>query len=392
MTDAAREFALVVFGATGFTGRLVAEYLADRLRGTPLRWAIAGRSAAKLGEIERAIAAVDPAAKVGVVEASVDDPASLARMAARAQVIVNTVGPYARYGEPVVRACVEAGADQVDLTGEPDYVTGLLDRWDGPARDAGVRIVPCCGFDSIPHDLGALFTVRRLPRGEPIELTGVVAASGGVSGGTWHSAVNALANLGRAPKRPPSSAAATSTRKVGRVTKGLHWDPRERGWIAPMPTIDPQIVRRSARVLDEFGPDFRYGHFMRVGGTARLVGGALGLGAAFVLSRTPPTRALLLKLREPGAGPTAEQRAKSWFRVTFTGKTPTKRVVTRVGGGDPGYGETAKMLSEAALCLALDRDRLPARAGVLTPATAMADPLLERLQARGIRFEVLEEG
>jgi short subunit dehydrogenase-like uncharacterized protein len=384
-----REFELVVFGATGFTGRLVAEYLAERLRGTPVRWAIAGRSAAKLGEIERAIAAIDPLARVGVVEASVEDPASLARMAARTQVVANTVGPYARYGEAVVRACVESGADQVDITGEPEYVSGLLERWDAPARERGVRIVSCCGFDSIPHDLGALFTVRLLPRGEAITLTGVVRASGGFSGGTWHSAVEAMGLLGRGPRRaaaPPEPEGRT----VGRVARGLHWDRREGGWVVPLPTIDPQIVRRSARALDDFGPDFRYGHYMGVGSTPVLVGGALALGGVAALSRFGPTRALLLKARAPGEGPGPEQRAKSWFRVTFTAKSKSKTVVTRVSGGDPGYGETAKMLAESGLCLALDRERLPGRAGVLTPAVAMGDALLARLQSRGITFERLE--
>jgi short subunit dehydrogenase-like uncharacterized protein len=303
-------------------------------------------------------------------------------------VVLTTVGPYARYGTPLVEACVEAGTDCVDITGEPEFVNGLLARLDDRARAAGVRIVSCCGFDSVPHDLGAWFVVRRLGASEPIELTGVVRAKGGVSGGTWHSALNAMAHLRGAtktPKGPPLEG-----RKVGGLRRGLHRDPRGGAWLVPLPTIDPAIVLRSARGSDAYGPEFRYGHFARVSSTPLLAGGALALGGVALLAQWGPTRGLLLRAKSPGEGPSDAVRQAGWFEVTFLARTPTRRLVARVSGGEPGYTETAKMVAESALCLVQDRERLPARAGVLTPVLAFEDRLLARLVERGLRFEVVE--
>lgn len=386
-----RSYDVIVFGATGFTGRLVAEYLARWNREERFRWAIAGRSAGRLASVKAAVDNLElSTAEVGVIEASLDDPASLDRMAAQARVVLTTVGPYAKYGEPVVEACVRQGADYVDITGEPAFVNGVIERHDAAARDRGVRIVNCCGFDSIPHDLGALFTVRQLPQGEPITVEGFVRSRGSFSGGTWQSAIGAMANLRRAKSKAPRE--ATGGRSVHGQKPRLRHERSLGAWVAPMPTIDPEVVLRSARALDVYGPDFRYGHYMQIRSGAALAGAAVGLGAVVALAQFPPTRELLLKLRGSGEGPSAEERAKSWFQVTFHGQSTSRRVVTRVSGGDPGYTETAKMVSESALCLALDRDRLPDRAGVLTTAVAMGELLEARLERAGIHFEVLERG
>jgi len=197
MTDpsTARPHAIVVLGATGFTGRLVAEYLA-RTVGATIPWAIAGRSAAKLADVRRGLVAINPDCEsVAVLEADVGDRASLDRLAASTRVLLTTVGPYARYGEAVVRACVEQGTDYVDITGEPAFVKETLERYHDAAKAKGLRIVSCCGFDSIPHDLGVLYTVMQLPEGVPVSIEGMVRAKGGVSGGTWHSAINAMRDL-----------------------------------------------------------------------------------------------------------------------------------------------------------------------------------------------------
>ncbi|AKT40814.1 saccharopine dehydrogenase family protein [Chondromyces crocatus] len=379
---------IVLFGATGFTGRLVAEYLARRAGASPFPWAVAGRSAQKL---ERLQTELGLPASVGVIEADVADPASLAAMARQARVIITTVGPYASHGEPLVAACVAEGTDYVDITGEPDFVDLCLERYDAPAREKGLRIVNCCGFDSIPHDLGALFTVEKLPAGEPIHLEGFVRAQGTFSGGTLHSAIGAMGSMRHRPKRPPSTPSyEPAPRKARGIKARIHYDRDQRAWVCPLPTIDPQIVLRSARALDAYGPDFRYGHYAQVRSTFKLAAGLAGLGALLALSQIPPARALLGKIRNPGEGPTAEERARAWFQVTFRGKAATRQIVTRVSGGDPGYTETAKMLSESALCLAHDRDRLPPHTGVITPAIAMGNLLIDRLQQAGIRFELLE--
>jgi short subunit dehydrogenase-like uncharacterized protein len=307
------------------------------------------------------------------------------------------VGPFARYGEPVVRACVEEGAHYVDITGEPAFVDLTLEAYDEMARERGVRVVSCCGFDSIPHDLGVMFTVQQLPKGVPLKVEGFVQARGSFSGGTWTSAIEAFANareqLGKARANGGGGYGDDGDpRQVRGIRPRPRYESAVKGWVAPFPTIDPQVVLRSARMLDEYGPDFRYGHYVRVGTLSKLAVGATALGGLVALSQIAPARELLLKVRQSGEGPSESQRAASWFHVTFVGEGGGKRVITRVSGGDPGYDETAKMVSQAAMCLAQDGPKLPDRAGVLTPATAMGQPLLDRLEAAGIRFAVLEAG
>ncbi|KYF55184.1 saccharopine dehydrogenase [Sorangium cellulosum] len=418
MSSSDRTYDVIVFGATGYTGRLVAEYLATKGKDTaageaaarPIRWAIAGRNAGRLAEVKAAMEAIDPACSaVGVVEATSEDAASLERMASQARVVITTVGPYATRGEPLVEACIRAGTDYADLTGEPEFVGRLIERHHEAARARGVRIVNCCGFDSIPHDLGVLFTVTKLPAGEPITVEGVVRAHASFSGGTWQSLIEIVAQTrrkrrdeGKGARNGARNGAANDARKDAataqehgaRQVRGLkariRYEKALRAWVCPMPSIDPQIVLRSARELDVYGPDFQYGHYVQVKSGLQLVIGIAGFGAVVALAKAGPTRELLRKVRSPGEGPSPEERARSWFQVTFEGKSASRRVVTRVSGGDPGYSETAKMVAESALCMAFDGARLPARAGVLTPAVAMGERLIERLQAAGLRFELLE--
>lgn len=380
-----RAFDVVVFGATGFTGRLVAEYLARAAPG--LRWALAGRSATKLAAIKRALAAIDPRCEsVGVIAASTDDRGSLDAMAAQTRVLLTTVGPYARLGRDTVAACVAQGTDYVDITGEPDFVRDTIERHHARAADRGLRVVSCCGFDSVPHDLGAWMTVKRLGAEGPIALDAFVRSRGTFSGGTWHSALEYLAK--RAPARlplEPHPGRALKTRAT------LHYERELRAWAAPLPTIDPQVVLRSASLLPAYGPAFTYGHYAQVKSALTLAAAGVGIGAVAALAQFEPTRALLGRVRESGDGPSEAERARAWFTVTFRGRAGGRTVLTRVAGRDPGYDETAKMLSESALTLALDRDALPAQHGVITPAAAMGDALLARLQRAGIRFEVLED-
>jgi short subunit dehydrogenase-like uncharacterized protein len=377
---------IVVFGATGFTGGLLASYLSHAAP-LALKLGIAGRNRDKLEQVR-----ARTGERAEIIEASVDDPASLARMAARARVIATTVGPYARYGEPVVRAAVENGAHCLDITGEPAYVADILAKHGGSARSAGLRIVSCCGFDSIPHDLGVYYTVEQLDRTKPIRIEGIVQAKGGISGGTWHSAVNAFSNMSASRGANEGlrfrGANGEKLDRIGPTKLGVRYESRVRGWIAPMPTIDPEIVLRSAGIID-YGPRFRYGHYMRAGSVFNLAGLAAGVGAVVGLSQLQPTRDLLLKWKAPGDGPDEATRARNWFRVTFLAEQEGRSLTTRVSGGDPGYSETAKMLGECALAIIVDGDRLPARSGVLTPAAAFGDVLIRRLNTAGIKFETL---
>lgn len=305
--------------------------------------------------------------------------------------VINAVGPYINYGEPVVAACAAAGTDYVDLCGEPEFVDLMWLRHHEFAQRTGARLVHACGFDSIPHDLGALYTVEQLPEGVPLRLAGFVRAGGTFSGGTYHSLVHAMSRLRetrRMAARRRQAEPPPPGRRIRGETRPPHRDETAGGWVLPLPTIDPQIVLRSARALPRYGPDFAYGHYLVAKRLPALVGLSAGAGTLAALAQLAPARRVLLTLKDPGEGPSAEQRAAGWFRVRFVGEGGGRRVVTEVSGGDPGYGETAKMLAEAALCLA--HDDLPERAGQLTPAVAMGQRLTDRLVRAGIGFATIE--
>ena len=388
---AERAHDIALFGATGFTGALTAEYLA-RHAPPETRWALAGRNRGKLEKLRERLAAIEPrCAELPLLHADVEDPASLREVASASRVVVTTVGPYINYGEPLVAACAETGADYVDLTGEPEFVDNMYVRHHARAVESGARIVHACGFDSIPHDLGVLFTVQQLPEGVPLKVEGFVRAGGQPSGGTVHSAINAFSRV-RQMAQAQGERKRVEPRPADRRVHGIKGVPRREkavdAWLLPMPTIDPQVVLRSARALDRYGPDFSYGHYIAVRKlpvAAGVVGGVAGL---FALAQVPPARRWLLDRRKAGEGPTPEQREKGWFKVRFVGEGGGKRVVTEVAGGDPGYGETSKMLAETALCLA--NDDLPETAGQITTAVAMGDALIDRLRRAGISFSVLE--
>ncbi len=383
---AEREYDIVVFGATGFTGALTAQYLASNAP-PDLRWAIAGRNRDKLDGVRRRLDGADP----GVLQADSTHESSLRTMAETTKVVISTVGPYVNYGEPLVAACAAAGTDYVDLTGEPEFVDRMWLRYHDEARRNGARLVHSCGFDSIPYDLGALYTVAQLPENVPIALECFVRAGGTFSGGTYHSAVTQFSRI-RQMVTAGRERGRREERQSDRRVKGSlgvpHHDDVAGGWVVPFPSVDPQTVLRSARALDRYGPEFTYSHYLVVGNPAMAVGLIAGAGTLIGLAQLPPTRSLLLKVKNPGDGPSEDERAKNWFKVKFKAQVDGRRLVTQVKGGDPGYGETSKMLAESAMCLALDD--LPSTAGQVTPAVAMGDKLIDRLQRAGIEFRVLE--
>jgi short subunit dehydrogenase-like uncharacterized protein len=389
--EGSRRYDMALFGATGFTGGLTARYLAEH-GPADLRWALAGRNRAKLEAVAAGLAKLGSAVPApDLVVADAADRAALAGVAEAARVLVTTVGPYALYGEPLVAACAAAGTDYVDLTGEPEFVDRMWLEHHAEAQRSGARLVHCCGFDSIPHDLGAYFTVKQLPEGVPLGVDGYVRMGAQFSGGTYHSAINGFAR-GRqtltAARERRRSEPRPAGREVHSAPARLRRDPERGGWVVPLPTIDGAVVRRSAAALERYGPSFTYGHNLVTKRLTTVAGLAAGVGAVALLAPLPPTRKLLLKVKGPGEGPSQSERERSWFRVTFVGEGGGRRVLTEVSGGDPGYTETSKMLAESGLCLAFDE--LPPSAGQVTTATAMGDALLARLQAAGISFRVLE--
>ncbi|MEU4350568.1 saccharopine dehydrogenase NADP-binding domain-containing protein [Streptomyces sp. NPDC023838] len=382
---------MVLFGATGFVGTLTAEYLAAHAP-EGCRWALAGRSAAKLERLREKLAAIDPAcASLPLITADSADAESLRALAESARVVATTVGPYVWYGEGLVAACAEAGTDYLDLTGEPEFVDTMYVRHDARARETGARLVHACGFDSVPCDLGVYYTVQQLPEGVPLRVDGFVRSNAMFSGGTLASA---LTVMGRGPQqlRAARERRLHEPRLVGRRARAPLGTPhfsRETGaWALPLPVLDPLVVARSASAIARYGPDFRYRHFAAARRLPLALGAVAGAGAALGVAQVPAARRWLINRYEPGTGPDQERRDRSWFSLRFVGEGGGRRVFTEVSGGDPGYDETAKILAEGALSLAFDE--LPQVAGQLTTVTAMGDALLDRIQKAGIRFRVAD--
>ncbi|HSK57963.1 MAG TPA: saccharopine dehydrogenase NADP-binding domain-containing protein [Actinomycetospora sp.] len=400
-----REHELVLFGATSFVGELTAAYLA-RHAPAGTRIALGGRSRERLEKVRDRLPA--PGGDWPLVVADTGDDDALARMAASTTALVTTVGPYAKYGLPVVAACAQAGTHYADLTGEVQFAREAIDRYDEPARASGARIVHSCGYDSIPSDLAVLLLHSRVQadgEGELTDVTTVARMRGGVSGGTIDS-MRGLADGARADRAvfalmrdpyglSPQRDAEPDTRQPSDNPAPHQVDGR---WVAPfvMASYNTRIVRRSNAVAGyAYGKGLRYGEVMGVGSgpVGALTAGAVtaGLGAMLGGLATPGVRQILDRvLPKPGEGPSEKTRENGWFRHDVDATTTTgARYTARVSGsGDPGYAATAVMLGESGLCLALDGERLPTRTGSLTPATAMGPALVERLRTAGHVYDV----
>ncbi len=399
----------MLFGATGYTGRIVAEYLLERAP-KGLRWAIAGRSAARLEATRAELSRAVPAAlELSVLVADAADRRALDRIATATRAIATTVGPYARHGAPLVAACAAAGTHYCDLTGEVPFMRRMIDEHHEEARASGARIVFACGFDSIPSDLGCAMITAALEEAgaRPRSVRMVVGpVRGGVSGGTAASLLEVLESASTpAMKRLLADPYALDPENSPRGKDKDQLAPRvERAlgiWTGPfvMAPVNTRVVRRTHALLGHpYGDQFSYSEAV---GTGR---GALGLlkalalgaglgGALLLLSAKPIRRAVAARLLpKAGEGPTKEQRARGFFRCALIadGETPSgeRRCLQGEirGVQDPGYGETAKMLGETAIALA--KDESPGAGGCTTPAAALGMRLIERLRAAGMVFSV----
>jgi short subunit dehydrogenase-like uncharacterized protein len=403
-----REHDVVVFGASGFVGRLTAEYLAGAAP-DGVRIALGGRSREKLERTRAELG--ERAAAWPIVVADSGDAAAMAELAGSARVVATTVGPYMRYGLPLVAACAAAGTHYADLTGEVLFMRRSIDDHDAAARASGARIVHTCGFDSIPSDLGVHMLhlhARAYDLGDLRDTTLVVtAARGGVSGGTVDSLRGQLDIARRDPqaRRLMGDPYALSPDRAGEPQLGperdpmfvVH-DPELGGFLAPfvMGAVNTRVVRRSNALLAHaYGRELRYRELMLGGelplGPARATAIAGGLGALVAGLSIPPTRRLLDHLLpDPGEGPDERARERGFFHMDIHTRTSGgEHLIGEIRAtGDPGYKATGVMLGESALALALDTGDLPDAAGVLTPATAMGDVLTERLRAAGHSYRV----
>ena len=407
--SADRPLDIVVFGATGFVGRLTADYLAKHAP-DGVRVGLAGRSADRLASVR---AELDPrASDWSLVTADSSDAASMRALAEGTRVVATTVGPYHAYGLPLVEACAAAGTHYADLTGEVLFMREAIDRFDAAARERGARIVHNCGFDSIPSDLGVflLHEAAAADGAGRLEDTTLVvrAMKGGASGGTIASMKGQLDEVRSSPaqRRIAEDPYALSPDRpaepqdLGRESdiRGPVFDEDLGVWLGPfvMAAINTRVVRRSNALQDwAYGRRFRYREAMAMGdgATGRAKAAALsgGLGALVAGLTFSPTRAVLDRvLPSPGEGPDEQARRKGFFKIDVHTRTSSgARYVAHIAAqGDPGYAATAVMLGESALCLSQDGDRLPPRAGVLTPSTGLGMALVERLRAAGQTLDV----
>ena len=409
-----RAYAVVLYGATSFVGQITAHYLADFLStnkdesGSEVTWAIAGRNEEKLNELQSELAS-----EVDIIIANSDDVASLDAMTEQTQVIISTVGPYLKYGEPLIKSCVDNGTDYVDLTGEAIFIKDMMDKYQEAAKQSGARIINSCGFDSIPSDLGVYFTQKQAEAKfdsacDVIHMR-VKAAKGGLSGGTIASMATIFEEVGQNKSRRKQVANpyllnddknAPNVRQSN-VSKP-EYDSEHKRWLAPfvMASINTRIVHRSNQLLGyEYGRDFRYDEamWMKDGIKGKLTSyalsaGLLGFATAMMIT---PSRELLSKhvLPKSGSGPSEEEQENGYFDIRLFGKTANQEtIITKVTGDkDPGYGSTSRMLSQAALCLAQDISKEAVGGGFWTPASAMGDKLLARLEEHaGLSFDVID--
>jgi short subunit dehydrogenase-like uncharacterized protein len=401
---------LIVFGATGFTGRLVAEHLNARYGvGGEVAWAMAGRSLPKLREVRSRIGA-DSA--LPLLEADASDAVSLGALVAQARAIITTVGPYQRHGQSLVTACAQAGTDYLDLCGEPVWMAQMIPVLQAPAHASGARIVFSCGFDSIPFDLGVVFLQDEARRrfGAPLrQVRGRVRVmKGGFSGGTMASALATIEQVSRDPAlartlADPFALTPGFRGPVQPAGEAAAYDTAARSWTAPfiMAPINTKNVHRTSALRGHpWGRDFVYDERMLCGdgaaGERRARAMARNARLQTMLLGIAPARALLRRfvLPKPGEGPSAHERETGRYELLFSGETADGQALQALvqGDRDPGYGSTSKLIAEAALCLLDEVDQGLAAGGVWTPGAAMGLTLVRRLQARaGLQFSILAD-
>ena len=403
------KYDIVIFGATSFVGQILVDYMMQEYgAGSQLKWAIAGRSQEKLDEVKVKYNAQE----IDLILADAANEAELTNMVNQTRVIVSTVGPYALYGEPLVKVCVETGTDYCDLTGEIQWYKRMVDRYEKSAQKTGARIVHCSGFDSIPSDLGVLFLQDKAKDvfGETCQKVKMRVANlkGGASGGTIASMVNIAkeaakdSNLRKELKNPYSICPENHGFKSRQDNVSTaEFDEEFDCWVGPfvMGVVNTRVVHRTNALLNNgYHSNFSYDEAMMMGkgrkGKSRARNMAWGLNIFMLLAAIKPSRWLLERfiLLKPGQGPTEEEQLKGYFKMQFIGVTESgKKIKTQVTGDrDPGYGSTAKMLAQAAVRLS-EVSKSEKAGGFWTPASIYGEPLIHKLiEHSGLSFEVLE--
>jgi short subunit dehydrogenase-like uncharacterized protein len=407
-----RQYDVVLYGASGFTGRQTVQYFARNTRPSEIRWAIAGRNRQTL-EAAREHAG-ENARSADILVADAQDQQAVDAIVSKTRILLTTAGPFSLYGSKIVDACVRYKTHYVDITGEMSWVRDLIDRHHDRAAADGTRIIPCCGFDSIPSDLGTYLVVRHIQKKLGVdcrEVKSFYQIRGGLNGGTFASAANQQASGQAARMRElfllnPAKARSAEELRLNRDPREAHFDSDIGAWSTPfvMGMANARVVRRSAGLFEQwnesYGPEFRYQEYQKITGAMARAKAYVMLAALGTLQATLKSsagRRFLTRLApKPGHGPSQKTMDNGFFRCDLVGMAADGRKVYGIVSdkGDPGNRATVKFLCEAALSLALSADQLPGgpkRGGVLTPATGLGDVLVERLRRAGMRLEITDQ-
>ena len=390
-----KDIDIIIYGATGFTGKLCVRYFQSL--DTTVTWAIAGRNLTKLKKV-----AEDNQAKVEILVADSDDEVALDTLTSRAKVILSTAGPFHRYGSKLVASCVKNNSHYVDITGENFWVKGLIETHHEEATRKGIRIIPSCGFDSIPSDLGTFFAAKSL--GKPIKrIESFHSYEGGASGGTLETMFSmGELDLGDDLTNPfllnPQDSYSNEQKQLSGDRVGISKKPEIKAWSGPfiMATANTRVVRRSEALLamrqESYGSNFTYQEHAYHKSWFSAVSSLVLTGLSVLVLLSPLKRLVKPFLPKPGEGPSEAVQENGWFDCKFIVESEdgTKSVFNMSGKGDPGYKVTSKLVSECALCLTEDANSLPGGSeygGVLTSASGLGQSLITRLKKVGITFK-----
>ena len=372
-----KKYDIVIFGATGFTGKLICDYLLNHDESKKLNIALAARNKEKLNDVSNNFKDINP----NIIIADSFDKESIDSMTKKARLILTVVGPYSLYGEYLVESCIKNSTHYVDLTGEPDFVSSIRKKFSDLAIKSKSIIVNSCGLESIVPDVGTLYTVNKMKSNKK-NITYFLKSKGTISGGTWASFINALYS-----NKPIINSRLNS--KSEKKVKKIYYSKRFKSWAIIFPVIDKQIVYRSSKEFDIYGDSFSFNEYMMIKSFIQVVLLIFSISLITLFSKFRILKKWLLSLRPSGSGPSLKQRQRNWFKAVFVGDGDNEKITTQLSGGDPGYGDTAKFISEIALCIVNDYDKLNKKAGIITPVECTGKLMIERLKNAGIEFKTL---
>ena len=368
-----KKYDLIIHGATGFTGQLICEYLYNHNDSKLIKWAISGRNISKLEPISKKY-------NIDLFKVDSFEEKSLDLVTSKTKAIISVVGPYAIYGKYLIESCVNNNCHYLDITGESSFVQYVKNNYSQKAIDANTILVNCCGFESIPPDIGMYYSVKQLNE-ENVKVKCYLKTKGQISGGTWASFLNHF-NSKKIKKRINKA----SSKKEKIQNKVIFYNKELKKWALIFPDIDQHIIKRSSQSIKGYGTDVQFTKYMLFNSLFKIAALLIPLFFISILAKFKRFRKWLESFIPSGTGPSEEDRKKHWFKYILVGETLNQKIVTTVQGGDPGYGETSKFITEMGLAIILNNDQLNCKKGVLTPAECAGDVMLKRLQASGIEF------